>query len=289
MTLFMQQLVNLAVLGSVYAAVAVGFTLTLGVLRVLNMAYPTGLMVGAFGAWYAYTGLHLPYPIAFVVGALVAVVVGILIEFLTIRPLSRGSELTPLIATVGVAILLENLAALVFGPDPVPYPPSLQIAVWRLGGVVVTSQQLWTVGIAILLVVALVVLLKKTALGTKIRAVAESHSTAKMLGLNVGLVLTLTIGIASAVGGASGILISTLYDSTWAFMGFTWAVPAMAAMIIGGAESIIGGALAGFAIAAGQVFISGYVSSTWGPVAVFGLVFLTLLLRPQGLFAAKKV
>ena len=287
MELFLQQIANGLVIGSTYAVVALGFALAFTVLRVINFAHPDIFMVGMFAGLVA--GVQFPEGgllLAIVVGAVVAGAVGFLIERAVIRPLRGRDVLSTLIGTLGVAIMLQNGMAIIAGPDPVAYPLLLPRKMIDIGPVALTFKQLVNFGICVLLLAFVSFYVRGTRIGRATRAIAERPDVAAAFGINVGLICTVTIVIASRMGGVAAVSVGTLYGSAWAFVGLLYGLKAFTCMLVAGNRYFEGVMVVGLAIGVIEALVTGYVSSSLKDAVAFFVLIGVLYFRPNGLFGS---
>ena len=287
MELFLQQIANGLVIGSTYAVVALGFALAFTVLRVINFAHPDIFMVGRFAGLVA--GVQFPEGgllLAIVVGAVVAGAVGFLIERAVIRPLRGRDVLSTLIGTLGVAIMLQNGMAIIAGPDPVAYPLLLPRKMIDIGPVALTFKQLVNFGICVLLLAFVSFYVRGTRIGRATRAIAERPDVAAAFGINVGLICTVTIVIASMMGGVAAVSVGTLYGSAWAFVGLLYGLKAFTCMLVAGNRYFEGVMVVGLAIGVIEALVTGYISSSLKDAVAFFVLIGVLYFRPNGLFGS---
>ena len=284
--MFFQQLVNGLTLGSVYAVIAIGYTLVFGVLNIVNMAHGGIIMMGA------YIGLLLVtvadwglFPA--LIGAMVGgAILGYLLEVLALRPL-RGKKVThlaPLISTIGVSIFLESAALLVFGPQTRAFPTDYN-QLMDFGLFKISEIQIISMGTAIVLMVLLTLLLNKTKIGKAVRATAENIETASLLGIHTRRIITFTVMLASALGAAAGVLIALSFNAIEPTMGTSMGFKGLAVLIMGGLGNVGGAMAGGFILGVAEVFSVAYGASSFRDAVAFGLIILILFIRPQGLFA----
>ena len=287
MELFLQQIANGLVIGSTYAVVALGFALAFTVLRVINFAHPDVFMIGMFAGLVA--GVQFPEGgllLAIVVGAVVAGAVGFLIERTVIRPLRGRDVLSTLIGTLGVAIMLQNGMAIIAGPDPVAYPTLLPRRMLEIGPVVLTVKQVVNFGICVLLLAFVSFYVRGTRIGRATRAIAERPDVAAAFGINVGLICTVTIVIASMMGGVAAVSVGTLYGSAGAFVGLLYGLKAFTCMLVAGNRYFEGVMVVGLAIGVIEALVTGYVSSSLKDAVAFFVLIGVLYFRPNGLFGS---
>jgi branched-chain amino acid transport system permease protein len=285
----LQQLVNGLVVGSVYALFAVGYTLVFGVLDILNLAHAAIFMIAAF-ATYALVTAGAPLWLAFIGGCLLAGMVGIALDRVAFAPLRKrnAGTLIPLISSIGVSIIIGAIARGIWGIDERHFPIALGDAPpIHLGAITVTTVELVTFGAALALMLGLSYVLRATALGRNIRAVAEDRIAAVLLGVDLEKTIAMTFFIASALGGAAGILTGLQYNSVTVDMGAGIELKGLAVIILGGMGSITGAVVGGFILGAVETLSVAYISSNWRDAIAFGVMFLILVLRPRGLFGKR--
>lgn len=284
--MFFQQLVNGLTLGSVYAVIAIGYTLVFGVLNIVNMAHGGIIMMGAYiglllvtvAGWGVFPAL---------IGAMVGgAILGYLLEVLALRPL-RGKKVThlaPLISTIGVSIFLESAALLVFGPQTRAFPTDYN-QLMDFGLFKISEIQIISMGTAVVLMVLLTLLLNKTRIGKAVRATAENIETASLLGIHTRRIITFTVMLASALGAAAGVLIALSFNAIEPTMGTSMGFKGLAVLIMGGLGNVGGAMAGGFILGVAEVFSVAYGASSFRDAVAFGLIILILFIRPQGLFA----
>lgn len=290
MDTFLQQTVNAISLGAIYALFALGYGLVFSVLGVLNLAHSAIFAWGAFAGLVAIKFLNLPIWLALVAAMLVCGAISVALEVIAFRPLRRRSaaRIAQLISSIGAAILLVSLAQLfyqqLFGQPQDAYPrdliPSEAIII---GGVRIIPIRLIVLIVALVLMVALQVLVTRTRIGKHMRAVAFNQRTASLLGVNVGAIFVLTFFLAGALGGAAGMFYGVVFINVDPFIGQDVALIGLTAIVLGGMGSIQGALVGGFIVAALQTASTAFGGSDYRDAVVFLLLFLILLVRPQGL------
>ncbi|HEY1251392.1 MAG TPA: branched-chain amino acid ABC transporter permease [Thermoanaerobaculia bacterium] len=289
MTTFLQQLVNGLSLGSIYALIALGYTMVYGVLRLINFAHGDVYMVGAYVGYYLSRRLRGDQPslisavIVMLVSMLACALLGILIERFAYRPVRREARLTLLITAIGVSLLIENLAQLVFGPDPKFFPSLAPRADFVLEGVRVTSEQITVIVVSFLLMILLRFFILKTRTGKAMRAVSFSLDASRLMGISTDRIIAITFALGSALAAAAGVLIGMQIPKIDPLMGIPYGLKAFVAAVLGGIGSVPGAVLGGLLIGTSEVMVVGYLSSTYRDAIAFGILILVLLLRPQGL------
>jgi branched-chain amino acid transport system permease protein len=288
--LLLEQLINGITLGSIYAIVALGFTLVFGVLGIINMAHGEIFMFGAFIGVIVTTTLGWPLWVAFVAAITVTVILGYLLERFALRPL-RGkqgvSHLAPLISTIGVSILLENLSHHFFGAGNQPFSNAFAEINFKIGSITVYLVQILIFVISVILMMTLSYWLSKTKAGKALRATAENLETASILGVNTKRTITLTVIIASAMGGIAGILVGMAFNSVNPQMGLSMGLKGLAIIILGGMGNVKGAMAGGLILGLSETFIVAYGDSGYRDAIAFIAIIFILLLRPQGIFGQK--
>ncbi len=285
--MFWQQLVNGLTTGSTYSLVALGYTLIMGVLDIINMAHGEVFMFGAFIGLVFITYLHQNIFVAMLGAALTGVLLGLILEMVALRPLRRKavSSLAPLISTIGMSIFLESLALRIFGPQSRAFPPTFS-AIYKLGPLTISLVQIIILVISFSLMVVLRFWLNKTKMGKALRATAENIETANLLGVNTNRMIVLTISLASGLGAIAGVLVGLSVNAVEPTMGVSIGLKGLAVLILGGLGNITGAMFGGLILGIAEVFTVAYGASSYRDAVAFGIIILILFLRPQGLFGA---
>jgi branched-chain amino acid transport system permease protein len=278
-----QQLVNGLMLGGIYVLVAVSFTLFFGCLNFLNFSVPALFMLGGFLTW-AGVAAGLSWPLAVLLALVVAALASLLVERLTWRLQRGGPPLIPLVSSLGFLILFENLVLVRWGSDARAIPSPFGDANWRIGEVVIGLPQLFGLILSISLVFGLQALLKRTKLGRGIRSLAENAETATMLGVEVDRVAPRLFLLAGLFCALAGVLFSLSYQLVSPYMGDQVALKGLSAMVLGGMGNIWGAVIGGLVIGLVEIFAVGALSADHVNVVVFGILLLSLIIRPTGLF-----
>ena len=287
MTEFFQQLINGLSVGSMYALIAIGYTLVYGVLRFINFAHSDVFMVGSFAGLYIGRGFAQASLagglLVMAASMLICAALGILIERFAYRPLRNRSKLTVLITAIGVSLLLENTGQLVFGANPQAFPETFPSRKFEIGLLVVSSKDLVVLAVTVALVAALQFVVQKTKIGTAMRAVSFNPQAATLMGININVVISFTFGLGSALAAAGGILWAYKFPKIDPLMGVMPGLTAFVAAVLGGIGNIPGAALGGLLIGVIETFVKGSRWSTWTEAIAFVLLILILLFRPAGL------
>ncbi len=284
----LQQAINGIVFGSLYVLVALGLTLIYGVLVQINFAHADIVTIGAFAAYFFTFALGGNYLLSIAVALAVGAALGFLVNAAIFAPLRERSELLPLIATIGVSILLQNAMLLLFGPIPYAFDSPYSNRVIRLwGGTFITWQNLIIVVVSALTIALLYAFMKFTFLGKALRAVAQDRETAGLMGVNPNQLIMLTFVIASALAGMAGAMLGPVLVLT-PFAGTSVIVKAFAIVIIGGFGNVEGTIIAGLLVGFIESFTTQFVNPGLIDIVVFTLLLLMLALRPTGLIAEKR-
>jgi len=289
---FFQLLLNGTALGSIYALIALGYTLVYGILRLINFAHGDIVMVGAYAGLFAALALGADqspgigkFLLVLAAAMLASALLGFLIERLAYRPLRHVPRLNLLITAVGVSLFLENLGQVVFGATPRVFPeimPQTTLAQW--GQIALTNQQAVVFGTSVVLMVGLEWIVLKTRLGRAMRAVSHSHETASLVGIPTDWIIGFTFVLGSALAAAAGILVGVSYPRVDPLMGVMIGLKAFVAAVLGGIGSIRGAVVGGFLMGIAEAMVVGYGSSTYRDALAFAILILILLFKPAGLF-----
>lgn len=290
--MFLEQLVNGLVLGSIYALFALGYTMVYGILLMINFAHSEIFMVGAYiGFWllsclpvFSPQFLPLYFLIIFILPMFGAGLLAVMVERVAYKPLRRASRLAPLISAIGVSIFLQNLIMLTVSAQSQPYPEKLPITQFEVLGVQISSLEIFIFSLAVLLMVILRIFILKTKLGKAMRAVAENHTVAMLMGINVNMVISIVFLIGGGLGGIAGVLNGLYYGSIKYNMGFLPGIKAFTAAVLGGIGNIKGAMLGGFILGIVETLAAGYISSENKDIIAFIILIVVLLFKPSGIF-----
>jgi branched-chain amino acid transport system permease protein len=288
LTVALQQTINGVVFGSLYVLVALGLTLIYGVLVQINFAHADVVTIGAFAAYFFTFALGGNYLVSIAVALVIGAALGWLVNAAIFAPLRGRSELLPLIATIGVSILLQNAMLLAFGPIPYAFDSPYSNAVLRLwGGTFITWQNLIIITVSAGTVALLYAFMKFTFMGKALRAVAQDRETAGLMGINPNALVMLTFVIASALAGMGGAMLGPILVLT-PFAGTTVIVKAFAIVIIGGFGNVEGTIIAGLLVGLIESYTTQLLNPGLTDIVVFGLLLVMLALRPTGLIAERR-
>ncbi|MDP4178516.1 MAG: branched-chain amino acid ABC transporter permease [Bacillota bacterium] len=287
---FLQQILNGLALGSVYALIALGYTMVYGIIGLINFAHGDIYMVGAYIGFVAATTLHLPFLLVLVIAMAGSALLGILTEKIAYKPLRNSPKIALLITAIGVSFLLENGFAMkqVAGASTRAYPSSLLAQhIWHIGQLQLNSLQLTIFLIALLLVLILQVIVYKTKVGKAMRAASFDMDASKLMGINVDNVISVTFAIGSSLAGAAGVFVGILYNSINPYMGIMPGLKAFIAAVLGGIGVIPGALIGGFIMALSETLVKAYVSTKWSDAIAFAILIVILIFKPTGILGKK--
>lgn len=279
----LQQLVNGLILGSVYALLALGYTMVYGIIKLINFAHGDIYMMGAFIGYYLINTFHMNFFIALILTMVLTAILGMVIEFLAYRPLRNSTRIAALITAIGVSFFLEYGMVYLVGADIRAFPQALQTVKYNLGPISVTNVQLTILGVSIFLMLALQFIVQKTKMGKAMRAVSVDSDAAQLMGINVNSTISFTFALGSALAGAAGVLIGLYYNSIDPLMGMTPGIKAFVAAVLGGIGIIPGAALGGFIIGLLETFSVSIGLSSYKDAVVYAILIVILLVRPAGI------
>lgn len=278
--LIAQSLVNGVVLGMLYMLMAIGFTLVFGIMRIVNFAHGEFYMIGAFTTFVGVTMLDLPFPVALALSLICAICLGALAERFVFRPF-RKDELSGMIASLGLALILQNAVLVIFGPDPNAMP-SLASGVYKLGFLAVPKSRVLTLAAAAVILIGFWYFLMQTKHGRALRALVMEPEIASAFGVRTGLLYPLGFGLGVGLAGVAGGLMGPLFGVS-PFIGATPLLKAFIVVILGGLGSIPGAALAALLLGVIESLVTSFVSASAADILTFALVIAVLLVRPSGL------
>ena len=302
MDIFLQQIINGLVLGSIYALVALGYTMVYGILGLINFAHGEVVMIGAMvalAAIHALTGTPLPGPVIVLMGLLIAIpacmLLGYGIERVAYRPLRHAPRLAPLITAIGVSIVLQNLAMIIWGRQYIAFPPLLPNDAYVIAGASITLLQIFIFLLATAIMAGLIFLVKRTRLGRAMRATAQNPEVAGLMGVNVNTVISATFIIGSALAAVAGLMVGAYYGLAHYYMGFLLGLKAFSAAVLGGIGNLGGAMLGGLLLGVIESLGAGYIGPLTGGVLgshyqdvfAFFVLILVLVFRPSGLLGER--
>lgn len=282
---FLQQIINGISVGSIYALIALGYTMVYGIIKLINFAHCDIYMLGAYIGYFCMTSFRLGFLPSLLIAMMVCTLVGIAIEKIAYKPLRNAARIAVLITAIGVSLFVEYVTMFFVKPDPRSYPPlkGFMTKTFNLGGINITMQQILIVGITIVLMILLQFIVKRTRIGKAMRAVSLDRDAAELMGINVDTTISFTFALGSSLAGAAGILVGIYYNSINPLMGILPGLKAFVAAVFGGIGIIPGAMIGGYFIGAVEVFVAGYGSSLVKDAVVFAILILILIVKPSGL------
>ena len=282
--IFLDHLINGLSLGSIYAIIALGYTMVYGIAKMLNFAHGDVIMVGAYIAFCGLQYWGVPPVLAILLAMVVCTMLGITIEGLAYRPLRQATSLAVLITAIGMSYLLQNIALMIWGANPKSFPTTfINGASLHLGKINISSATLITILVSIVIMVLLTLFTSKTKLGKAMRCVSEDRGAAELMGINVNRTISLTFAIGSALAAIAGILLCSSYPILQPTTGSMPGIKAFTAAVFGGIGSIPGAMLGGVLLGIIEIFGKAYISTELGDAIVFAVLIIVLLFKPAGL------
>lgn len=289
-TEFMQHLANGISVGSLYALIAIGYTMVYGILRLINFAHGDIFMLGAYLSYYAVAYTSLPWYLAFALAAVLTGIIGLLLERIAYRPLRDARRITVMISAIGASFFLQNFATVVFGGRPKAFPvPSILNRIVNIGGVSINVVTFIIPFITVVLLIILNYFISKTKTGMAMRASSTNYETARLMGINVDRVISITFFIGSFLAALGGIMWGTKYPQLMPLMGAMPGIKCFIAAVIGGIGNISGAVLGGFILGLGEIMLIAFLPSLTGyrDAFAFILLIIILLVKPTGLLGEK--
>lgn len=288
MQIFMQQLINGLSLGSIYALLALGYTMIYGIIKIIHFAHGDVYMLGAFFGYYTINVWHFNFIMALFGSMIFCALVGMLIEFVAYRPLRHSSRIAVLITAIGVSYFLENGMSVLFSGDTRDFPQVIKQVNYEWFGIRITNIQLLIFATTIILMIILQLIVKKTKMGRAMRAAAADPVAAELMGININGTISFVFAIGSAMAGAAGVLIGLYYNTIEPTMGLTPGIKAFVAAVVGGVGSIPGAAVGAVIIGCLESLMQAIGFSAFKDAAVYVVLIIVLLFLPAGLFGNKQ-
>ena len=287
MVKLIQTLISGLSLGSIYALIALGYTMVYGIAKMLNFAHGDIIMVGAYAVITTVLTANFPPLVGILVGILVCVVLGVTIEFLAYRPLRQAPPLSVLITAIGVSYFLQNLALLIFGSEQKAFPTIIKLPTIEAAGVYIDGITLITLVVTAAIMVGLTLFINKTRMGKAMRAVSEDKGAAELMGISVNHTITITFAIGSALAAVAALFYGMSYIYIRPTTGSMPGIKAFTAAVFGGIGSIPGAMLGGILMGVIEQLSKTYISTLWSDAIVFGVLVLVLVVKPTGLLGKK--
>ena len=280
----LQQLLNGVSLGSIYALIALGYTMIYGIIKLINFAHGDIYMVGAYIGFFAITKTNFSIVPAILISMVVTGLLGMLVEKLAYKPLRHAPRISVLITAIGVSFFLEYTSMYFVSPTPRTFPAVFDSVAINIGPLVINGQQMLILGITCVLMVLLTYIVQKTKIGKAMRAASFDTETAQLMGIDSDRVISITFGIGSALAAVAGVLVGVYYNSIDPLMGIMPGLKAFVAAVLGGIGILPGAVAGGIILGVVEALVSGFLSSTFRDAAAFAILILVLLFKPSGLF-----
>lgn len=282
MTYFLQQLLNALQLGSIYALIALGYTMVYGILTMINFAHGDLFMIGAFFCFLAATALGLPFVPTLLISMIGVALLGVLIERFAYRPLRNAPRVSAIITALGVGIFLENFT-LVFAPYPQHVPQLIQNKTWVLGGVSISSLQVLIIVLSIVLLILLDYVVRKTLVGMAMRAISWDKTIVPLMGVPLNLIISATFALGTSLAGAAGVMYALAFPVIDPYMGILIGWKAFIAAVVGGIGNIRGAMVGAFILGGVEIMVAAFLPSTYRDFVAFTLLLVLLIFRPYGI------
>ena len=281
---FIQQLVNGISLGSIYALIALGYTMVYGIIQLINFAHGDIMMVGAYLGWFTVTILHWPFVPALLFSMAGSAILGVLIERIAYKPLRNATRIAALITAIGVSLFLEYGGMLIVSPQTRTFPSVFPETVYNIGGITFKYGDIVMVLTSIVLMVLLQIIVKYTKVGKAMRAVSYDKDAALLMGINVNNTISATFALGSALAAAAGVLLGVYFNMIDPLMGIIPGLKAFVAAVLGGIGIIPGAMVGGLVLGLIESLVAGLGASMWRDAVAFLILILVLIVKPSGLF-----
>ena len=282
MNQFFMQFINGLNIGSIYALIALGYTMVYGIAKLINFAHGDVIMVGAYISFISMK-FGLPWWLAVIISIVACAVLGVVMEKVAYKPLRNASRISLLITAIGISYLLQNLFQLIFGANPQPYHAFITLPALNLGGISIQANYYITFSVSVLLMVLLTLFVNETTMGKAMRAVSEDEGAAKLMGINVDTTISLTFAIGCALAAIAGILYANCYPMINPTLGSLPSIKAFIAAVLGGIGSIPGAVIGAFILGMVEAMTKAYISSQLTDTIVFAILILMLVFKPAGI------
>lgn len=282
MNQFFMQFINGLNIGSIYALIALGYTMVYGIAKLINFAHGDVIMVGAYISFISMK-FGLPWWLAVIISIVACAVLGVVMEKVAYKPLRNASRISLLITAIGISYLLQNLFQLIFGANPQPYHAFITLPALNLGGISIHANYYITFSVSVLLMILLTLFVNKTTMGKAMRAVSEDEGAAKLMGINVDTTISLTFAIGCALAAIAGILYANCYPMINPTLGSLPGIKAFIAAVLGGIGSIPGAVIGAFILGMVEAMTKAYISSQLTDTIVFAILILMLVFKPAGI------
>jgi branched-chain amino acid transport system permease protein len=283
MTYVLQQALNALQLGSIYALIALGYTMVYGILTMINFAHGDFFMVGAFVCFVVVTFLDLSFFPALLLSMAAVTILGVTVERVAYKPLRQAPRVSAIITALGVGIFLENFT-LALNPYPKHIPPLMANTVWTFGGLTISSLQCIIIALSIVLMLLLDFLVHRTKVGMAMRAISWDKAVVPLMGVPVNTVISITFAVGSGLGGAAGMMYAMAYPVIDPYMGIMVGWKAFISAVVGGIGNVRGAVMGGYILGVLEIMVAAFLPSTYRDFVAFSLLIILLIFRPYGIF-----
>ena len=280
---FITYLINGISLGSIYAIIALGYTMVYGIAKMLNFAHGDVIMIGCYVVFMTMSGMNMNPLLSVILAVVVCTVLGVIIEKVAYKPLRKASPLAVLITAIGVSYLLQNIALLIFGADTKSFSSVVPLQNIKIGGITITGVTVVAVLACIVIMIGLMIFIKKTKAGQAMLAVSEDKDAAQLMGVNVNGTISLTFAIGSGLAAIAGVLLCSAYPTLTPYTGSMPGIKAFTAAVFGGIGSIPGALIGGILLGVIEILGKAYISSQLSDAIVFAVLIIVLLVKPTGI------
>ncbi len=284
---FLSYLISGLGLGSVYAIIALGYTMVYGIAKMLNFAHGDIIMIGAYVAFFALSRFQLPLFVSVILSIVVCTILGVVIERLAYKPLRQASSLSVLITAIGVSYFLQNAAQLLWTSNTKVFPSIVSNAYLKIGDLSISYLTIITIAVCIAIMIVLTLFISKTKTGMAMRACSEDKGAAMLMGINVNTTISITFAIGSGLAAIASILLCATYPSVYPTLGSMPGIKAFTAAVFGGIGSIPGAFLGGLMLGVIETLTKAYISTQLSDAIVFAVLIVVLLIKPSGLLGKK--
>lgn len=284
---FLQQIINGIALGSVYALIALGYTMVYGIVQLINFAHGDIYMVGAYVAFFMAGAFGMSFLPTILIAMLACAILGFVIEKLAYKPVRKAPKVTNLITAIGVSLLLENLVRIYAGPNPRSFPSMIDVEFYHIGSLQINNIQIIMVAVSIVLMALLQFIVHKTKVGKAMRAVSQDKDASKLMGINIDRTISYTFAIGSSLAAVGGVLVGMAYQRIDPLMGIMPGLKAFIAAVLGGIGIIPGAMTGGFIMGIAETLTKGYISTQLSDAIAFGILIIILLVKPSGILGKR--
>jgi branched-chain amino acid transport system permease protein len=288
MSYLLQQVLNALQLGSIYALIALGYTMVYGILTMINFAHGDLFMVGAFLCFLSVLLFKLPFVATLVVSMLGTALLGVTIERFAYKPLRQAPRVSAIITALGVGLFLENFT-LALSPYPKHIPPLIPNVTWAFGGISISLLQALVIALSLVLMIVLDLIVRRTMVGMAMRAISWDKTVAPLMGVPVDTVISATFAIGTSLGGVAGVLYGLCYPVIDPYMGIMVGWKAFISAVVGGIGNIRGAMIGGYILGAVEILVVAFLPSTYRDLVAFGLLLALLVFRPRGILGKPTV